>query len=113
MSVMPAVLPILLAVLTRADIITRGEHQAKHLPKVFWIITVIVLPLVGAILWCLVGRDYGPQAEADTRIRRLEAEVEVRHAADSRETPGGGASPARRRSPRYASAGSGRMIQKE
>lgn len=57
-------LPILLAVLTLADIIMRGEHQVNHLPKTFWIILVIIIPLVGAILWWTIGRDYGPRPEA-------------------------------------------------
>ncbi len=59
-----AALPILLAVLTLADIIMRGEHQVNHLPKTFWIIIVIIIPLVGAILWWTIGRDYGPRPEA-------------------------------------------------
>jgi hypothetical protein len=59
-----AVLPILLSVLTLADIIMRGEHQVNHLPKMFWIILVILIPLVGAILWWTIGRDYGPRPEA-------------------------------------------------
>ncbi|WAB81675.1 PLD nuclease N-terminal domain-containing protein [Microcella daejeonensis] len=59
-----AALPILLSVLTLADIIMRGEHQVNHLPKTFWIILVILIPLVGAILWWTIGRDYGPRPEA-------------------------------------------------
>lgn len=41
-----------------ADIITRDEWQVKHLPKIVWIILVILLPLVGSVLWFAVGREY-------------------------------------------------------
>lgn len=64
MYLLLAALPILLAVLTLADIIMRGEHQVNHLPRTFWIIIVIIIPLVGAILWWTIGRDHGPRPEA-------------------------------------------------
>lgn len=48
-----------------ADIITINESRAKHLPKIVWIIIVILLPLVGSILWFSVGREYVPST---TRI---------------------------------------------
>ncbi len=68
------VLPLLtLIVLVGAlvDIITAEEWRIKHLPKVFWIIIVILMPLVGSILWFAVGRDYArpvtPTASTDAR----------------------------------------------
>lgn len=54
-------LPLLVMILTLADVITRGEHQVKHLNRTFWIIIVILIPLVGSILWWSVGREYGPR----------------------------------------------------
>lgn len=44
------------------DIITRDEWQVKHLPKIVWILLVVLVPLVGTILWFAVGRDYDPAA---------------------------------------------------
>ena len=41
------------------DVITRDESQVRHLPKIGWIIIVIVLPVVGSIVWFAVGREYG------------------------------------------------------
>jgi hypothetical protein len=41
-----------------ADIITRQEWQVKHLPKMVWVLLVVLLPLVGSILWFAVGREY-------------------------------------------------------
>jgi hypothetical protein len=44
-------------------IITAGPWRIRHLPKVAWIIIVIVLPLIGSILWFAVGREYSRPVE--------------------------------------------------
>ena len=51
---------VLVAVMIAAlvDIITRDEGQIKHLPKIVWVLLVVFLPLVGTVLWFLIGRDY-------------------------------------------------------
>ncbi len=46
-----------------ADMITIEATRVKHLPKMAWIIIVILIPLVGGILWFLVGREYLPRAD--------------------------------------------------
>jgi hypothetical protein len=48
------------------DVILRREDQIKHLPKIVWVFIVIFLPLVGAILWFAIGREY----ESTPRPRR-------------------------------------------
>lgn len=58
---MYAVLPVIILVLVvgaLADIITRQEWQVKHLPKLFWVMLVVFLPVVGSILWFAIGREY-------------------------------------------------------
>lgn len=58
---MGLVFTILMLVLTIGaliDIITRRDDQVKHLPKMFWIILVIIVPLAGSVIWFLVGREY-------------------------------------------------------
>ena len=45
-------------VLALIDIITRRDDQVKHLPKLVWVILVIILPLVGSVIWFAVGREY-------------------------------------------------------
>ncbi|MGX5679868.1 PLDc N-terminal domain-containing protein [Schumannella luteola] len=49
---------------TLANIILSDEWQVKHLPKVFWIILVIIVPIIGMVLWWAIGRDYGDRSEA-------------------------------------------------
>lgn len=52
------------------DIITRDDSQVKYLPKMVWIIIVILLPLIGSILWFAIGREYGESGIAIPRMRR-------------------------------------------
>ncbi|GAA1778903.1 PLDc N-terminal domain-containing protein [Agromyces lapidis] len=39
------------------DIIMRDDSEVKHLPKLGWILLVVLLPLIGTILWFAVGRE--------------------------------------------------------
>ncbi|MCI0158367.1 PLD nuclease N-terminal domain-containing protein [Leifsonia shinshuensis] len=48
------------------DVILRRDDQIKHLPKITWVFIVILLPLIGAILWFAIGREY----ESSPRPRR-------------------------------------------
>jgi len=47
-----------LVIAALVDIITRDEGQVRHLPKMVWIILVVLLPLIGSIVWFAVGHDY-------------------------------------------------------
>jgi len=38
------------------DVIVTDESAARHLPKMLWLLVVLLLPLVGSILWLAVGR---------------------------------------------------------
>lgn len=51
-----AVLVLLFGAL--ADIITIDGSRMKHLPRIWWIIIVILMPLIGSALWFSVGRTY-------------------------------------------------------
>ena len=57
------VLTIALMVFVLADIISGGPEKFKNLDKIWWVIIVILLPLVGSILWFLVGREYDGRNE--------------------------------------------------
>lgn len=54
------------------DIITRDDSQVKYLPKMVWIIIVILLPLIGSALWFAIGREYGEAGVPLPRMRRAE-----------------------------------------
>ena len=57
---MPFLSLILLAlmIVTLIDVITRDESQVRYLPRLVWILLVVLVPLVGAIIWWAVGREY-------------------------------------------------------
>ncbi|GAB3600571.1 PLDc N-terminal domain-containing protein [Microbacterium tumbae] len=52
------------------DIITRDSSQVRFLPKMAWIILVILLPLIGSILWFVLGREYGDAGISMPRVPR-------------------------------------------
>ncbi|MDR2321341.1 MAG: PLD nuclease N-terminal domain-containing protein [Microbacterium sp.] len=58
MGLVFTILLLVLMIGALIDIITRRDDQVKHLPKVFWIILVIIVPLAGSLIWFLVGREY-------------------------------------------------------
>lgn len=66
------------------DLITRDQSQVKHLPKMAWIVIVILLPLIGSILWFAIGREYGGAGIPIPRMRRAERPVGM---VDVRPTP--------------------------
>lgn len=74
-----SVLLLLLMIGALADIITIDTSRAKHLPKLAWIVIVIIVPLVGSILWFLVGREYAAPTDRGSfgDPRRWEAPAPV------------------------------------
>ena len=58
MAVLFSILMLALLIGALVDIITRRDDQVKYLPKAFWIILVILIPLAGSLIWFLVGREY-------------------------------------------------------
>jgi hypothetical protein len=67
-----------LFVVALLDVIMRREDQIKHLPKIAWVFIVILLPLVGAILWFAIGREY-PSSPRPRRSTRPAADTAARH----------------------------------
>ncbi len=42
------------------NIITTPESEVRNLPKLLWLLLVVILPLVGGIAWLVAGRPQGP-----------------------------------------------------
>jgi hypothetical protein len=55
---------LVLVIVALVDVITREDWQVRHLPKMVWILLIIVLPLIGSIVWFIVGRDRSRPPEA-------------------------------------------------
>ena len=73
-----SILVIALMIGALIDIITRDDSQVRFLPKMVWLIVVILLPLIGSILWFALGREY---SEAGLRIPRIQRERRPRPAS--------------------------------
>ncbi len=54
------------------DVITTPESQCRNLPKIVWLLIVILLMDIGSIAWLVAGRDWnseprGPLAKTPAR----------------------------------------------
>jgi hypothetical protein len=47
-----------LMVFALVDIIRRDDSEVRHLPRVVWVVIVVLLPLIGSALWFALGRTY-------------------------------------------------------
>ncbi|WEG09983.1 PLD nuclease N-terminal domain-containing protein [Microbacterium horticulturae] len=55
------------------DIIMRDDAQIRFMPKALWLILVILVPLVGVILWFVLGREHVGGSEPVVRMPRPRA----------------------------------------
>ncbi len=60
MPVLFTLLTLAFLIVTLIDVIRRDDGQVKYLPKVAWVIIVILIPLIGGALWWAIGREYPP-----------------------------------------------------
>ena len=42
------------------NVITTPEGEVRNLPKLLWLLLVVVIPIVGGIAWLVAGRPQGP-----------------------------------------------------
>src|SRR5690606_12525434 len=52
------------------DCIRAEEYRVRGVPKIVWIMLIILLPLVGSILWLVIGRDRESSAPAAAAPKR-------------------------------------------
>ena len=55
-----ALVEIVLLVYCVLNIVTTPEGEVRNLPKLLWLVLVVILPLVGGIAWLVAGRPQGP-----------------------------------------------------
>jgi Phospholipase_D-nuclease N-terminal len=63
MRYLPVLLLIGLEIFALIDCIQTSEDEARHLPKLAWVILIVIAPLVGAIAWLFAGRPRATAAE--------------------------------------------------
>lgn len=49
------------------DVITTPDGTCRNLPKVAWLLIVLLLPEIGSIAWLVAGRPWSGTAPAPTR----------------------------------------------
>jgi len=55
------VFELLLLVYCVLTIVSTPEHQVRNLPKLAWLVLVVLLPLIGGIAWLVAGRPVASQ----------------------------------------------------
>ncbi len=55
------VIPLVLLIYCLVDAITSRDEDIRHLKKLWWIVLILLFPLVGSIAWLVAGRPTKPQ----------------------------------------------------
>jgi hypothetical protein len=59
---------VILIIVALVDLIPRQDHEIQHMPKVIWALLIIFIPVVGCVLWFVIGREYrAPRQYRTTR----------------------------------------------
>ncbi|GAA2992460.1 PLD nuclease N-terminal domain-containing protein [Kitasatospora albolonga] len=66
LRILPPLLVLALWVWAFIDCLTTPEEEVRYLPKVIWIIIVLLFPLVGSIAWLVAGKQRGTLRPART-----------------------------------------------
>ncbi|MGW6378595.1 PLDc N-terminal domain-containing protein [Rhodococcus sp. NPDC055112] len=45
------------------DVLTCEDHEVRHLPRIGWILIVLLIPTVGSLLWLILGRPQGTRPQ--------------------------------------------------
>ena len=59
LRLLPMLLVLGLALLALIDCLARDEHEIRGLPKVIWVLVILLFPLLGSIVWFIAGRPRG------------------------------------------------------
>lgn len=59
MGIIFSVVLLFVMIVALVDIIRRDDSQVKYLPKIVWVLLVVIVPVVGSIVWFIVGHDWG------------------------------------------------------
>ncbi|MGH3347646.1 MAG: PLDc N-terminal domain-containing protein [Nocardioides sp.] len=48
--------PLILTVFCLVDAISSRDDEVRHLPKLWWLILILLFPMVGSLAWLIAGR---------------------------------------------------------
>jgi hypothetical protein len=60
--VLLVLIPLAMTIYAVIDAIQTEDTRVQHLPKIIWILLILLFPWVGAIAWFFTGRQRGPQS---------------------------------------------------
>jgi hypothetical protein len=60
---LPWLLTIALTVYAVVDCIQTDDARVRNLPKLLWMLLILLFPLVGSIAWFIAGRPQRPRAQ--------------------------------------------------
>lgn len=64
LRILPPLLVLALWIWAFIDCLTTPEEEVKHMPKVIWVIIVLLFPLLGSIAWLAIGKQRGGMSTA-------------------------------------------------
>ncbi|MER7825384.1 PLD nuclease N-terminal domain-containing protein [Streptomyces sp. NPDC096097] len=67
---LPFLLILALTIYTFIDCLNTPEAEVKHLPKVVWVIIILLFSIVGPVAWVFAGKDRA--ASGGGRARRTQ-----------------------------------------
>jgi hypothetical protein len=59
LRVLLILIPLALAVYALVDCISTKDEDVRHLPKLVWILLIVLATIVGPLAWIFVGRERG------------------------------------------------------
>jgi phospholipase D-like protein len=62
LRVLLILIPLALAVYALVDCISSKDEEIRHLPKLMWILLIVLATVVGPLAWLFVGRDKAARA---------------------------------------------------
>ncbi|GAA1152530.1 hypothetical protein F4556_004120 [Kitasatospora gansuensis] len=75
LRILPPLLLLALWIWAFIDCLTTPEQEVKHMPKVIWVIVVLLFPLVGSIAWLAIGKRRDGLASARSASRSAGRQV--------------------------------------
>lgn len=54
--------PLALTIYALIDAIQTEDARVQHLPKLIWILLILLFTPIGAIAWLFTGRQHGPRS---------------------------------------------------
>jgi hypothetical protein len=61
LRLLPWLLTLALTIYAVVDCIQTDDARVRNLPKIVWVVLILLFPLVGSISWLIAGRPQRPE----------------------------------------------------